>query len=150
MGMSNNHFSKSLIKMALAVLLVMPGIAQAQSDPNRVFWMATSSQEASLAGRGFGRLTMANGTLTFQSPKEEWRMDLAEVKRISSSKAVANALEVERLDGQVFYVAILNAQLLMTSPGKAMQAIQRGVRNAPAPAAPERTTLVAAAGGTQQ
>ena len=146
--MSNNTFSKWLIKVAVVALLAVPGMAQAQ-DASRGLWMATSSNEASLAGNDFGRLSMANGMLSFQSSKNEWRLALADVKRVSSSKQVSDALEVESVTGQVFYIGILNGQLTLTSPGKAVQMIQRAVRTAPAPA-PTRTLVAAAGGGSQQ
>ncbi len=147
--MSNNTFSKCLIKVAVVALLTVPGLAQAQDAP-RGLWMATSSNEASLAGSDFGRLAMANGMLTFQSAKYEWRLALGDVKRVSASKQVADALEVESVTGEVFYIGILNGQLSMTAPGKAAQAIQRAVRTAPAPATPARTLVAAAGGGDQR
>lgn len=148
--MSTNNRSQWLVKMALAgVLLAMPLVAQAQlSDAPRVVWMAASSDEASVAGRGFGRLVVTDGALTFQSPNYEWRLNLAEVKSVSTSKALANALEIESRAGQVYYVAILDAQLTPTSPGNAVRTIERAVRTAPAPAVPVRTTAIVAAGGS--
>jgi hypothetical protein len=152
MGMSTNTFSKWLLKVAVVALLAVPAAAQAQSaDMTRVNWMATSSSEAALAGNDFGRLTMANGMLAFQSAKYEWRLALADVKRVAPSKQVSDALEIEAVTGQVFYVGILNGQLSLTSPGKAVQTIQRGVKTAPpAPVAPVRTALSAAGGGSQR
>ena len=146
--MSNNTSSKWLIKVAVVALLAVPGMAQAQ-DASRGLWMATSSNQASLAGNDFGRLSVANGMLSFQSANYEWRLALADVKRVSPSKQVSDALEVESVTGQVFYIGILNGQLTLTSPGKAAQVIQRAVRTAPAPA-PTRTLVAAAGGGSQQ
>ena len=147
--MSNNTSSKWLIKVAVVALLAVPGMAQAQ-DASRGLWMATSSNQASLAGNDFGRLSMANGMLSFQSAKYEWRLALADVKRVSPSKRVSDALEVESVTGELFYIGILNGQLTLTSPGKAAQVIQRAVRTAPAPASAPARTLVAAAGGGDQ
>lgn len=148
--MSTNNLSKWLIKVAVVALLAVPGVAQAQSaDTSRGLWLANSSSEASLAGRDFGRLSMANGVLAFQSSNYGWRVALSDIKRISSSKMLSNALEVETVTGQVYYVGIVDLQLIPTSPGKAVNMIQRAVKTAPA-AAPTRTTLVAAGGGSQQ
>lgn len=147
--MSNNTFSKWLTKVAVVALLSVPGVAQAQ-DASRGIWMATSSNQASLAGNDFGRLAVANGVLSFESAKYEWRLALTDVKRVSSSKQLANALEVESVTGQVFYVAILDGQLVTMSPGKAALAIQRAVKTAPAPVMAVRTSLVAAGGGDQR
>jgi len=147
--MSNNTFSKWLIKVAIVALLAVPGMAQAQ-DASRGLWMATSSNEASLAGHDFGRLSLSNDMLSFQSAKYEWRLALADVKRVSPSKQVSDALEVESVTGEVFYIGIRDGQLSLTSPGKAAQAIQRAVRTAPAPAAPARLLVAAAGGGDQR
>lgn len=147
--MSNNTFSKWILKVAFVALLTVPGVAQAQ-NASRGLWMATSSNEASLAGNDFGRLSMANGMLSFQSTKSEWRLALADVRRVSTSKQVSDALEVESVTGQVFYIGILNGQLSLASPGKAAQMIQRAVKTAPAAATPVRATLAAAGGGSQQ
>lgn len=146
--MSNNTFSTWLQKAVVVALLAVPAVAQAQDAP-RGLWMATSSNEASLVGQDFGRLTIANGMLSFQSAKHEWRLALADVKRVSRSKQVSDALEVESVTGQVYYVGILDGQLTLTSPGKAAQFIQRAVQTAPAPAlaAPARTLAAAAGGG---
>lgn len=142
--MSKKNRCQWLVKVAVAVvLLAMPLVAEAQSSGSpRGTWMAASADEASLAGRGFGRLTIADGTLAFQSPNYEWRLELSEVKRISTSVALANALEIESLAGQVYYVAILDAQLTPTAPGKAAQIIEGAVSRAPAPV-PARSTAVA-------
>lgn len=150
--MSNNNLSHWLIKMVMAGLLTvaaLPAAAQAQhADASRGLWMAASSNEASLPGRTWGRLTMADGVLEFQSSNYEWRLALSEIKRIDSSKDLSNAFEVESVTGQVYYVGILNGQLVMSSPGKAVQTIQRAVRVAPAPMQ-AKPTMVAAGGGQQ-
>ena len=58
------------------------------------------------------------------------RLELADVKRVSRSKQVPDALEVESVTGQVYYVGILDGRLTLTSPGKAAQFIQRAVQTA--------------------
>jgi len=147
--MSTNTFSKWLIKVAVVALLTVPGVAQAQGASSGL-WMATSSNQASLAGNDFGRLSLANGMLSFETTKFGWRLALADVKRIVPSKLVSNALEVESVTGQVYFVAILDGQLTMTSPGKAAQMIQRAVKTAPAIVTPVRTAVAAAGGGGDQ
>lgn len=145
--MSTNNRSQWLVKIAVAfVLVAMPPVAQAQSSaPVRGVWMAASADEASLTGRGFGRLTIADGLLAFQSADYEWHLELWEVKRVSPSQALANTLEIESVAGQVHYVAILDAQLTPTAPGKAVRTIERAVSRAPAPV-PARNTAVAGGG----
>lgn len=146
--MSKNNRSQWLVKVAVAVVLLgMPLVAQAQSSTSpRGVWMAASADEGSLTGRGFGRLTIADGMLAFQSANYEWLLELSEVKRISPSQTIANALEIEGVAGQVFYVTILDAQLTPTAPGKAARAIERAVSTAPAPAVSAPTTIVARGG----
>ncbi len=150
--MSNNNLSQWLIKMVVAGLLAvaaLPAAAQAQNaDASRGLWMAASSNEASLPGRTWGRLTMADGVLAFQSSNYEWRLALSEIKRIGASKQVSNALEIESVSGQVYFVGILDGQMSMTSPGKAVQTIQGAVRVAPAPM--QAKPVMVAAGGGQQ
>lgn len=149
--MSNNNLSKWLVRAMIAGVLAaaMPSAAQAQSpDPSRGLWLASSANEAALSG-DMGRLTMADGELAFQSNSYKWRLSLSEIKRVASSKNLSNALEVESASGQLFYVGILDAKLLRMSPGKAVQAIQRAVRVAPAPAQARPALVAAAGGGTQ-
>ena len=150
--MSNkpNSVAGWLFKVALALLLAataMPSIAQAQSpDPARGIWMAASLNQASLNGRSWGRLSMVDGVLAFQSSSYEWRLALSEIKRIGASKDLSSAFEVESASGQVYYVGILDSRMTMTAPGKTVQAIKRAVLVAPT--APARLALVAAGGGT--
>jgi hypothetical protein len=148
--MSNNYLSQWLVRTMLAGVLAvtaMPSVAQAQSpDPSRGLWLASSANEASLDAAG--RLSMADGELVFESNDYEWRLALSEIKRVGSSKNLSNAFEIESNSGRLFYIGILDAKMLRTSPGKAVQAIQRAVRATPAPAQ-ARPALVAAAGGTR-
>lgn len=143
-----SSITSGLIRMVLvgmSAVTALPSVAVAQAvDPTRGTWMAASSNEASLAGRGWGRLTLADGVLAFQSPNDQWRLTLSEIKRIAASKNLSKALEVESASGQIYYIAILDSRMTMTSPGKAAQTIQRAVRVAPAP--PTTRPAVVAAG----
>jgi len=144
MSAKNNLFGW-LTKLVVAGLLTLSAasVATAQTaDPSRGLWLAISANEASLAGRGFGRLTMVDGVLAYRSTNFEWRLKLAEIKRVGASKALDNALEVESTSGEIYFVGILDGQLTLMSPGKAAQIIQRAVKTAPAPAA-ARVTMVA-------
>lgn len=143
-----NGWLLKVLAVAILAVAASPAVSLAQSSGARWTWMAASPNEASVGSRDLGRLILANDMLAFQSTKSEWRLALSEVKRISTSKTLANALEIESLTGQVYNVGILDGQLTVTSPGKALQTIQRAVRIAPAPAAlPTRATLATAAGG---
>lgn len=147
--MSNTHNLKGWQLKVLAVAILStatPSVSQAQNADARGLWMATSANEALLSGRGFGRLAIADGMLVYSSPGFAWRVPLTEIKRVAGSSQVDNALEVESASGQVYFVAILNGQLTSSSPGKAVQAIQRAVRTALATAPAARTVLTAAGG----
>ena len=108
--------------------------------------MAASSNQASLSGSPWRRLSLVDGVLAFQSSNFEWHLSLSEIKDIAASKTLSNALEVESVTGHFYFVGILDGQLTMTSPGKAVQIIQRAVRSAPA-VVPARPALAAAGGG---
>lgn len=144
--MSNqNPLTNWALKMVFAGVLAVcvPQWAVAQARP---IWMATSATEASLAGTGHGRLAVINGELAYDSNVFSWRIALSEIKRIAASKQVSNALEVESFAGQRYFVGILDSQLTMTSPGKAVRMLQQAVRSAPAQQ-PVRTAMVAGGGG---
>jgi len=141
---SLNGWIGKLVFVGILALAAFPAQAGAQTA-DRGLWMATSADKAALAGHGFGRLTLVDGVLSYQSGSFEWRLALCDIKRVSASKRVSDAIEVESVTGQVYFVGILDAKLTMASPGKAVQMLQRAVRSTPAPAAlPARTTLVAA------
>lgn len=142
-------FNRLFQALALAIVVIgaAPSLSQAQTPAPRDLWMAASATDATLWGRGFGRLFIEDGVLAFDSSGFDWRLPLAEIKRISESKRAEKAIEIESVSGQVYFVAILNGQLVAGSPTKALQAIQRAVKTAPA--APARTAAAAAAGGTQ-
>jgi hypothetical protein len=132
----NTSFIRSLLTvMVLAILTVAttPSPSPAQTAPApRDLWMATSATESTLWGRDFGRLSIADGVLTFDSTSFDWRLPLSEIKRVGESKRAEKALEIESISGQVYFVAILNGQLVPGSPVKALQAIQRALKTASA------------------
>ena len=147
----NTSFSRTLLQaLAIAILAIgfAPALSQAQTVPPRDLWMAASATGSALWGRDFGRLVVEDGVLAFDSAAFDWRLPLSEIKRIGASKRADKAIEIESVSGQVYFVAILNGQLVASSPAKAIQAIQRAVKTAPA--APARSAAAAAAaGGTQ-
>lgn len=141
---SLNGWIAKLVFAAILALAAFPAQAAAQTA-DRGLWMATSADEAVLAGSGFGRLTLVNGVLAYESGSFEWHLALSDIKRVAASKKLSNAIEIESVTGQVYFVGILDAKLIMASPGKAVQMLQRAVRSTPPPAAlPARTTMVAA------
>lgn len=148
---TNRNFNGRLgqaLFLAILTIGALPSLSLAQAVPApRDVWMAASATEATLSGRGFGRLVLEGGVLTFESTALDWRMPLSEIKRVVESKRGGKALEIESVSGQLYFVAILDGQLVTSSPGKALQSIQRAVKATPP--APVRAAA-AAAGGTQQ
>ena len=87
----------------------------------------------SFPGRSWGRLGLQDGVLRFDSSDYAWRVALSDLKRVEQSKAAPRALEIETFAGTTHFVAILDARLLADSPRKAIQLIQRTMREAPTP-----------------
>ncbi|MDO8679545.1 MAG: hypothetical protein Q7R30_13400 [Acidobacteriota bacterium] len=114
----------------LALLVVtLPSIAHA-ADQAPIFWMAASNSEPSFSGRSWGRLTVQDGELRFHSNDYEWRVALSDIKRVDQSRAAARALEVETFAGATHFIAILDGKMMADSPRKAIQMIQRSMREA--------------------
>ena len=130
--MKNVYFSGAFGKAAILALLAvvtLPSIARAD-DPAPIFWMAASSSEPRFNGGSWGRLTLQDGELRFHSNNYAWRVVLSDIKRVDESKAAPRALEVETFAGATHFIAILDAKLMADSPRKAMQMIQRSMRDA--------------------
>jgi hypothetical protein len=143
----NGRLAQALF-LAILAIAAAPSLSQAQTVPGpRDLWMAISATEAAISGREFGRLVIEGGVLTFDSNSLNWRLPLSEIKRVGESKEAQKALEIESVSGQVYFVAILDGQLMASSPAKALQSIRRAVKSAPA--APVRAAA-AAAGSMQQ
>ena len=133
--------------MVLAALVALPAAtaAAAHDDPAQGYWLVSTSGPASNEVF-WGRLVVKDGMLTFFAPRGEWKTPLAEIKRVSVAKDSNRSFEIETVSGEVLRLAILGPQLLIESPKKAIQVIQRGVREAPPVQRPAVT--VATAGGT--
>lgn len=134
-AMRNVDFSSVFGRTAvLAVLATVPPPPMAHAaDTSPIFWMAASNSEPSFAGRSWGRLSLQDGALRFYSTDYEWRVALSDIKRVDQSKAAPRALEIETVAGAMHFVTILDARLLADSPRKAMQLIQRSMRDASTP-----------------
>jgi len=122
----SNVFGRAVV---LALLVVTPSIAHA-ADPAPIVWMAASSSEPSLTGRSWGRLTVQDGELRFHSNDYDWRVALSDIKRVDQSNAAPRALEVETFAAATHFIAILDAKMMADSPRKAIQMIQRSMREA--------------------
>lgn len=130
--MRNLDFSGRLIRAGILTVLFVLGWASVvrAGDTPLGFWMAASSSESSLTGRSWGGLTLEEGELRFESPVYNWRVALSEIKRVEASKASARAFEIETMSGAIHFAAILNATMVKDSPRKAIEVIQRGMREA--------------------
>ena len=127
--------------LLLVALLATALPAAAASDTPRIrrSWMAASSSLAAFDGRDWGRLSLTDGELRFLSNDYAWRVALSDIKRVDQSKAAPRALEVETFAGATHFVTILDAQMMAGSPRKAIQMIQRSMREA---SATPRATLL--------
>lgn len=146
--MNANKFVQWIVNMTLTLVLAAAAssaTAQAQSLDSRAFWMAASSNEAVLTGDTWGRLSLLDGVLTFQSQTYNWQLELSEITRVESIKDAPRAFVIESASGELYYVGILDGTMTMASPGKAIRMIQRAARQATPTAG--RAALAAAGGG---
>jgi hypothetical protein len=124
---SGGRFSRAGI---LTALFVVGSASVVRASDTPTFWMAASSSEATLTGRSWGRLILEDGDLRFESSVYKWRIALSEIKRVEPSKAAEKTFEIETAAGTIYFAAILDATMVKDSPRKAIQMIQRGVRDA--------------------
>jgi hypothetical protein len=132
-------FTRSALVTTLLAALVCtatPALAS-QGDGQRMLWMAASGSEPSI-GSNWGRLTLKDGVLTFRSSSAEWQLALTDLKRVSISAQSDQLIVLESTAGETYYVAILGQNLLVDSPRKALQAIQKASASATPGARRER------------
>jgi len=138
--MSNVYLSSVFGRTAVLAVLAAgsPQALAHAADTAPIFWMAASNAAPSFPGQSWGRLSLQNGVLRFDSSDYRWQLALSDIKRVEQSKAAPRALEIETFAGTTHFVAILDARLLADSPRKALQLIQRNMRDA----RPPRPTLL--------
>ncbi len=127
--------------IAFAMILGVPAGSAAQGKAAFGTWLASAVDAP--AGT-WGRLTLKEGVLTFASTNMEWQKPLGDITRVAESRRADRALEIEAQNGEVLLVSILGPQMMTESPRRAIQIIERAVREAPAV---RRTAAAAAAGG---
>jgi hypothetical protein len=115
--------------LTLLAAMALPARAPA-SDSAPILWMAASNSEPRFTGRSWGRLTVQDGEMRFHSNDYHWQVALSDIKRVDQSKAAPRALEVETFAGVTHFIAILDAKMMADSPRKAIQMIQRSMREA--------------------
>jgi hypothetical protein len=120
--------------MVLAVLFALPvaTTAAAHEDPAQGTWLVSTSGPTSNEVI-WGRLVVRDGMLTFFAPRGEWKTPLSQVKRVSRAKDSDRSFEIETVNGEVLQLAILDPLMLTASPKKALQVIQRAIRETPRP-----------------
>ena len=57
--------------------------------------------------------------------RQGWDLLLADTNRVQQSKTHSKAVEIESVTGQVYVVSILDSQMLVDSPRRAMRIDQR-------------------------
>ena len=122
---------RALLRIALLLAVVWPAPASADSKPAPSYWFAAARNSFTVQ---WGRLALKDGMLTFHTERGEWTTPLYEIKRIVRVKDADDTFEIVTASGATLQLTILGAQLLPESPRKAMQTIERAVRQAPVPA----------------
>ena len=115
--------------LLLATTAGAPRAAAQSNDLSSFTWLAASSGEPTI-GATWGRLIMKDGVLAFRSTDTEWDVPVSEIKRAVVSAQSDKLLVIERNDGAVHYVAIIGSSMLVDSPRKTLDAIQRAMRDA--------------------
>jgi hypothetical protein len=122
------RFAQVCTGIALALLAAAAPVSAGQPSAERTFtWLASSSTEPTI-GAGWGRLTIRDGVLAFRSTETEWQISVAEIRRAAPSPQSDRLLEIEDADGSVRYVAIIGSTMLVESPRKTLDVIQRAMR----------------------
>jgi len=123
------RFAQMFTRIAVAMLIVAaPQVAAAQTaDSPSLTWLAASSPEPTIS-TAWGRLTMKQGVLAFRSSDSEWDVPVSEIRRAAISESSDRLMIIERADGSVFYVAIFGTGMIVESPKKAVDMIQRAQR----------------------
>ena len=124
------RFAQLFTRFALltALFAAMPVTVSAAGDePTNGVWMAASGADADVR-TNVGRLILKDSVLSFRSTSVEWSIVASDIKRIAISEQSARLFVLETHAGETFFVAILGQNLLVDSPRRAMQVIQRAVR----------------------
>lgn len=136
MTMTRHQLSIWAAAVALFCVLGLPATAAANEKPVQGLWLASHATEP------MGRLEIKNGMLTFHGARSEWSTPLSEITRVTPVKGSHDAFEVRTATGDILQVRVFTPKLVPESPKKAIQLIQRAVRDTPAM---QRPVLAAAA-----
>jgi hypothetical protein len=133
-----------IIRLALTVqfvgVLAVPSLVAAADSP-RAMWMAewVNAVQAGDAlspgardreGRTIGVLKIRDGKLSFveQIGQVDWELDLATVNRVAVING-GRSLVIGSVTGEEFVVSIMEANLTLASPRKAIALIERAVKS---------------------
>jgi hypothetical protein len=116
--------------VAATQLITAPAVIAAP-DEYRSAWMAASGTEPGFSAN-WGRLTLREGVLSFESTNTEWQLPLADIKRAAISEQSNQVIVLEGTTGEKYYVSIHGPQMTVESPRKALHVIRKALR---APAA---------------
>ena len=130
------QFSAWAATVAVLCVLGLPAPASANEKPVQTVWLASHATEP------VGRLVVTDGTLTFYGARSEWSTPLSEITRVTAVKGSNDTFEIRTATGELLQLRVLTRQLGAESRKKAIQLIQRAVREVP-PA--QRPVLAAAA-----
>ena len=130
---------RALLSIAtLLGLLLCPVSASADDTPTPACWMAAAVNSSTVQ---WGRLVLKDGLVTFHTAQGDWQTPLSEIKRIVRVKHAKQTFEIVTASGATLHLTILGAQMLPEPPQKAMQIIQRAVREVPSPVVTVTTTF---------
>ena len=126
-----HSFTRASLTAAVlaAALLTTESVVAARADEApRGVWMARSATPGA-AAETWGRLKLSDGVVAFNASNAEWQMAVADIKKASVDQS--DRLVLEAVAGDIYYVTILDARMLVDSPNRALKLIQRAL-HAPA------------------
>jgi hypothetical protein len=123
---SFTRFARLAMVLAAAYVMAPTVASAAAGDTPQPLWMAASGTEPTI-GSSWGRLTLKDGVLRFRSTGVEWELAVSDIKRASISPQSDQFIVVEGVNGETYYVAILGPNMMVDSPRKALQVIQKSL-----------------------
>lgn len=129
-------FSSHIVWQAFIVLFIgvtaMTTQVSAASESGRGMWLAewVRPQAEGSSPRSIGVLKLRDGRLSFaeQNRRLEWEVDLGSVKRVTVANG-GRALLVTSISGDEFIVSIMQPDMTLGSPKKALSIIERAVQS---------------------
>lgn len=117
--------SLTAVFLAAALLTTESVVAARGDEAPRGVWMARSATPGA-AAEIWGRLKLGDGVIAFNGSNSDWQVAVADIKKASVDQS--DRLVLEAAAGDVYYVTILDARMLVDSPSRALKLIQRALR----------------------